>query len=604
MEKQDDFTPFVKAQPHFIEELKQSIQRMEVVFNRAGWLRLLVAALGLLFLGLVVFKYQFTFLMVFLLCLVIYSVLTFYHLSVEKKLEIAKLSLNIRQMYLARVENCWQQFEDNGDEFVDSDHEYAADLDVFGPSSLYQYLCCAITLKGRKALAQLLLKPDKNREAIIKRQQAVEELAEKQDFCIQLQMEAKLGHGKKLALQAIPDSWGDFKPIFKNKGLRWVFRLLPVLAFTSLACVRMGLLSPFVPLFLFVLQFGLSSFLASVYPVFKEIFGFRKLLNNYKGIFQLVQQQQFQSQELLRLQEILCKGEHSALKGMGKLEFISRFIEIRYSGIFYIVLNTCFLWDFQCVFALENWKEQYGHLLEGWMETVGQLEAFVSLAVPRQIRKNNCIADIQEQGPCLEAQELYHPLIAPEEVVSNTVQLNHTIGIVTGSNMSGKTTMLRTVGVNLVLAYAGACVSATQCSCSIMELCTSMRNQDQLNAGISTFYAELLRIKGILNKVREEQPLVFLIDELFKGTNSNDRITGARAVVQALDKSWCIGLVSTHDFELCSLEEADKNRIRNYHFTEYYQGDTICFDYKMRTGRCQTTNARHLMRLAGIEIEG
>lgn len=195
-----------------------------------------------------------------------------------------------------------------------------------------------------------------------------------------------------------------------------------------------------------------------------------------------------------------------------------------------------------------------------------------------------------------------HPLINEKERVVNDFALEDQICIVTGSNMSGKTTLLRTIGVNLVLAYAGAAVCAKGFTCSILDIFTSMRINDDLNSGISTFYAELLRIKTIIEYSKKKQPMLFLIDEVFRGTNSRDRVTGAKNVLMNLNKGWIIGLISTHDFELCDFENDVSGRIFNMHFTETYTDGEIRFDYKLREGRCKTANAKYLMKMVGIEI--
>lgn len=206
------------------------------------------------------------------------------------------------------------------------------------------------------------------------------------------------------------------------------------------------------------------------------------------------------------------------------------------------------------------------------------------------------------KGLKFAAEGLGHPLIPKDVCVRNDFEINNGACVITGSNMSGKTTLLRTVGINLVLAYSGAPVFAHKLECSVMDIFTSMRVHDDLNRGISTFYAELLRIKMIIDYSHKEQPLIYLIDEIFMGTNSLDRIAGARSVLKNLSKSWIIGLISTHDFELCDLEHESSVKIKNYHFTEKYINNEIKFDYKLRPGRSKTTNAKYLMKMVGIEL--
>jgi len=195
-----------------------------------------------------------------------------------------------------------------------------------------------------------------------------------------------------------------------------------------------------------------------------------------------------------------------------------------------------------------------------------------------------------------------HPLLVEAKRVCNHVEIDNDLGIITGSNMSGKTTLLRTVGINLVLAYAGTGTCAKKMECSIMEIFTSMRVTDDVNSGISTFYAELLRIKMIVDYSHQKENMIFLIDEIFRGTNSRDRIIGARNVIKNLHQKWIIGLISTHDLELCDLEYEKNCKSKNYHFEENFIGDEMKFDYQLRLGRSTTTNAQYLMKMVGIKL--
>ena len=194
--------------------------------------------------------------------------------------------------------------------------------------------------------------------------------------------------------------------------------------------------------------------------------------------------------------------------------------------------------------------------------------------------------------------QMKHPLLVEEAMVDNDALLEGELRVITGSNMSGKTTYLRCVGVNLVLAYAGACVCASQAKLSMMRLFTSMRIKDDMSEGVSTFYAEVLRIKHMVDYSRTGQPMLALIDEIFKGTNSADRIVGAKGVLTALLKDWVIAMVSTHDFELCNMEE--NSRVVNYHFDEYFEDEKLKFEYRLKKGPCTTTNALHILKMAGI----
>jgi DNA mismatch repair ATPase MutS len=290
-----------------------------------------------------------------------------------------------------------------------------------------------------------------------------------------------------------------------------------------------------------------------------------------------------------------------ATNSIKKLEHIAEAIDVRYNIISYGLFNFLLLWDYHCVFALEAWKKQHGKLLKRWLLAIAYFEAAASLANISRLNPTWNFPVLTDRLG-FAGKQIGHPLLDANERVGNDFTLNKGLGIITGSNMSGKTTMLRTVGINLVLAYAGAPVCAEKLDCSVMHIMTSMRISDDLGNGISTFYAELLRIKKIIQQANIKQPMIFLIDEIFRGTNSNDRITGALSVLRNLNKDWVIGLISTHDFELCGLEQEAGIEAANYHFLESYQAGEIQFDYKIRQGRCYSTNARYLMKMVGIEL--
>ena len=259
------------------------------------------------------------------------------------------------------------------------------------------------------------------------------------------------------------------------------------------------------------------------------------------------------------------------------------------------------MWDVHCKDALGIWNKQYGDEIRKWLEVVGEVEALVSLAVIGRVKEIYVFPEIVDsQTPIFDFEELQHPLILNEKVVGNSLAMQSMTAIITGSNMSGKTTFLRSLGVNLALAYAGAPVVAKHFKASYMEVFTSMRIEDRVDEGISTFYAELLRIKEMIEYSERHLPMLALVDEIFKGTNSADRILGATQTIKKLGKPCVNVMVTTHDFELCNLAEESKRTTKNYHFEEYYEGNQINFDYQLKEGRCKTTNAKYLLRMVGI----
>lgn len=590
----------------FIKELdrqKALEQMLQNKHNTVSTLRFIAALAGI---ALIVF--EFTKLGSRLIypaffCVAVFIGLVFWHINIGAKLKKIRCLIKINQDYIDRHNGAWIEFQDLGSEFEDSNHAYTGDLDVFGSHSLFQLINCSSTFMGRSNLAELLKNPEKNIGIVKKRQGAVRELSGKIDFCRELQCEGKLqdetGHSpeKLIAYSKRQDR------LFRYKWQEWLIIFLSMASIMTTALLVMKIAIPvLIPVILFPIQ-GIVTLLGwKCRAVFNEVMGMKRDLETYRSLLEVIRLEDFENEHLGQLKKDLFNDQVSAVKGLKKLDYITGAIDVKFSPVLHFILNIITLWDYHCVFELESWKEQYGRHIEKWIEAIGKFEAYTSLAVIPQISSQFIFPEFSAEGMIFSAENLGHPLINESSRVANNINMQNNICIITGSNMSGKTTMLRTVGINLVLAYAGAPVIAKSMRCSMMDLFTSMRIKDDLSSGISTFYAELLRIKTIVEFSLLKKPMIFLLDEIFRGTNSRDRIIGAKSVISNLNRQWIIGLVSTHDFELCSLENEGKDRIKNFHFTEYYVDDKIRFDYKLKSGRCETTNAKYLMKLAGITL--
>lgn len=511
--------------------------------------------------------------------------------------------IEINKMCLGRLDGSWVDFSADGGEFADKKHPYTSDLDIYGKSSLYQLINCSNTFHGQNYLRQLLENPDKDPARIAERQKAVADLASRLDFCQNLQssgMDAPELHKEPVELLSY------FEDKSKPLGAKWIsyiFTILPMLTLLSIIiCLIDRTVSVYIPISLLIVQaiinlLGYKAFLSvnSVYTYRRKIYSYEKLL----GIIENVN---FQDQYLNGIKESFMFKGKSAIKQIRTLENIVNAIEAAKNFPLNLILNILLFWNIHCVMALENWKEQSGGLIRGWLENIGKVEALASLAMLSHANPHWTYPGFDEGKTGIQAAELGHPLIPADKRVCNDFEMVDRICIITGSNMSGKSTLLRTVGINLVLAYAGAPVCAAKFRCSILDIFTSMRLGDDLSSGVSTFYAELLRIRTIIESSKSQKPMIFLIDEVFRGTNSRDRYTGAKNILLNINKKWIIGLISTHDFDLCELEKNDSGRIVNYHFTEKYRNNEIIFDYRLRPGRCSTTNAKYLMRMVGIEL--
>lgn len=335
----------------------------------------------------------------------------------------------------------------------------------------------------------------------------------------------------------------------------------------------------------------------------QEVYECKEAIKDYGRMLFRFEKEKFSSEYLKQLQEglINSSGENASSQ-IRRLEKISDSITNR-GNMMFLPINILLLWDYQCAISLGRWKQESGKKIEGWISAAGNIEALCSLGCLSHDHPEWCFPAIRDEKSIFKARNLGHPLLG-EGMVRNDVafrEKERTL-LITGSNMSGKSTLMRTCGISLVMAYAGAPVCADSMECSIMRLYTCMRIGDNLEKNISSFYAELLTIKNIVQASKEPGQVFFLLDEIFKGTNSSDRHTGAEQVILQLIKNGAMGMVSTHDLELGELENETKGIIKNYHFEEQYKDGKISFDYKLREGVSTTRNALYLIRMAGIEI--
>lgn len=594
------------------EQLKKRIsvlqieeKRQKKVHNRYSNIRLLVFLVGVLVGGHYYLQDSFQEAYLPLVCCsIVFLFLVNRHGKNKVKLEQIGYKILINQQYMARMTGEWIFFKDAGQDFVDDKDPCTSDLDIFGAKSLFQWLTVAYTFYGRKILSTYLRKPDKDKVTLAGRQQGVAELAGKMDFCQEMQCIGMSFPKVSNNPGGILADGEDIKKISKSQWLLRSCYFLPIATFASIILRGLEFSIPvYVPVSLLAIQLVLTIVgYFKITPVLEEIYRIKDDISVFSHLLQLIEEETFSQPLLVNLKENLGRNQQSSVQQIKRLKRIIDFIDVRYSSILYFVLNVCFLWDYHCVFQVLSWQEANKDKLGSWLETIGTFEALASLAVVLQLNPEWVFPDFSDDTVQFKAEQIGHPLIGEEKRICNSVVIDHEVGVITGSNMSGKTTFLRTVGINLVLAYAGTVVCARKMECSIMDVFTSMRVADDVSSGISTFYAELLRIKMMVDHSHTQKKMIFLIDEIFRGTNSRDRIIGARNVIKNLHKDWIIGLISTHDLELCELEEEENGLSKNYHFEEKFIENEMKFDYQLRLGRSTTTNAQYLMKMVGIVL--
>lgn len=533
----------------------------------------------------------------------IFFYLLYKHQKIKDQMDYYESMENVNKKYSMRMTKEWHGFRDRGDEFEIDSHPYALDLDIVGPQSLFQKINTTHTWHGRKLLSESLLENHFTEEIIGERQKAIKELLNDLDFCqkvegITSRRKKGIEEPKKLLEYAT-----DTENFIEE---RWLKALIKGLPYPLIVLVVLSFITPYswiktLTTVLIIATYGLVVFYMPRISKVKEILmSMLYDLQEYVGILDVIKDKEFNSSYLKEQTECLFKDEQNALNCLKELEHISNLAHITYQPIVAILLNGLMVWDLQVILKAENWRKKYGASIESYLKAIGEVESLISLSVIGHIESDVHFPLVSMEGQYIEAQVLGHPLIEQQVRVCNDVQLRDEIFVITGSNMSGKTTFMRTLGISLILAYSGAPVVAKNLKCSKMNLATSMRIRDDLSHGISTFYAELTRIKEIIEAGKDKGKQCFLIDEIFRGTNSGDRIIGSISVVKALSKYGSIGAITTHDMELCKLGE--EKGVSNYHFEEQYGEDTIKFDYKLRKGHSTTTNAKYLMKMVGIEV--
>jgi hypothetical protein len=527
------------------------------------------------------------------------------HSGVERSLDAAGRGVSYYERALARVEHRWTGGGNQGERFRNPKHLYADDLDVFGRGSLFELLSTSRTAAGERFLAEWLLAPG-NRDDIAARQSAVEELRPRIDLREDI---AVMGEEIRAAAddRALKE-WGEKPPIVFFQGARLIAPLLAAAAVVTFALfmTETAGITPFLIAILAEMAVGLAvrepvgRVAASVETPGREL----KLL---ALLLKRLESETFTSPALARLRRTLQTGGTPASRQIERLtRLVHHFDSAR--NQFFRAIAAPLLWTPQFAMAIENWRTRCGPHIGEWMAAVGEFEALCSLACFAYERPAAVFPELSDKETgaehYFEAAGLAHPLIPPEESVANDVSLGGgmRLWIVSGSNMSGKSTLLRAIGLNAVLAWTGAPVTASSLRLSRFDIGASLRTNDSLTDHRSRFYAEISRLREIVDLARAGKPTLFLLDELLSGTNSHDRRIGAEAIIRSLVERGAIGLVTTHDLALAEIVASFGGRAANVHFEDHLEGGEIRFDYRLRQGVVTRSNALELMRAVGLEV--
>lgn len=569
-----------------------------------GFLRLLLVILGAI--GL----YYATQIHIQAVLLVVFVVATAFVFLVRRHNRIrthktlnANLLL-INQNELDALQMNYTQFAD-GAEFADPEHAFAADLDLFGPQSLFQYLNRTCTRSGSETLARFFLQPVMHKPQLLQRQQAIHELAGQLSFRQNFQATGMGVNETATDRNGLLD-WIQLPPLFAHRLFGLLLLLMPLLSMCMIYLFIAGNISWVNLLAYFVLPLGIVGLKhKSINQRHIQLSRKSAILNRYARLLKKIEQHKFSAERLVALQNELISFKQEASATIHQLSRILNMIDTRLNVFAGFLLNAILLWDILQMRRLERWQAQHQEDLAHWLEAVARIDALNSLAGLAYNHPDATFPDISEQGSfCLSAEALGHPLIHFSKRVNNPIEIKDfkQFQIITGANMAGKSTYLRTVGINLILAMMGAPVIARRFHFKPIALQTGIRTRDSLQANESYFFAELKRLKRVIDRLQSGEQLFIILDEILKGTNSRDKQTGSMALLEQLIRYPAAGLIATHDLALGNLASQYPQNIQNKRFEVEIENNQLIFDYKLKEGISQNLNATFLMRKMGITV--
>ncbi|MCY6371695.1 MutS-related protein [Clostridium ganghwense] len=585
------------------ERYKKILEKQNKIINIISSIRMILFISAVVFPLISYYSIKNIYLSLFAFCIFVlgFIIMVLIHDKVINNRDLISNIYSINMQCIERVEGRWKEFEDDGEEYRDENHPYSNDLDIFGRASLFQYINDTTTYIGREKLKKSLTNSSYSEQKIYKRQEAIKELSKMIGFRQRLKGTGLRNFHSGKNVESLLKWTKQKHNLYDSKFIKIISIALPVVTLGAIIYYFLGIFkSYYIPLLFITINLIILRINKNERnSVLDTVYIYRKQINDYYNMLKLIEKMNFKSTYLKELKMNLTYKNSTASQKIIKLNKLSDLILDR-KNLIYFILNYVFLWDYHCMINLEKWRKLYGENFEKWLETIGTIEELASFSTLAFDNSDWTMPNFKNDEFVFKGKNMGHPLLGNKKVCNDlTIGKGKKVVLITGSNMSGKSTFLRTAGINLVLAYAGAPVCAKNFECSIMEIFTCMRISDNLEKNISSFYGELLRIKELVRKTKEGRNIFFLLDEIFKGTNSIDRHTGARILINKLSKEKVLGMISTHDLELGSLQKENYSVI-NYHFEEYYRNNKIYFDYKLRGGVSTTRNAMYLMKIAGI----
>ena len=514
-------------------------------------------------------------------------------------------SIHHYQAELASLENDNSAF-DGGKEWIDASHPFSLDLDIFGERSLFQFLNRTCTPFGKETLSRWLRQPLDKKEAIETRQQAIKELSRYNDFRETFRITGCLNKNDETTMNDLR-KWIASPSIFLQKrSNQWICRAVPIINIILFVLGMMNVIS--------MSWFGLvfCSFAIASSKLIRRITRIQesynktlKMLSTYVRLIELADQQPMESDILISLKEAFKSNEKKASEVLGMLAKELDRLDLRNNLILYALLEGSMFWQLRQMLRIEQWKEEHGtHLLQ-WLEALGKLDVLCALGTFAFNHPEYTYPLITDQPFVFHAKNMGHPLMSRKQCVVNDAEIPQRpyFLIITGANMAGKSTYLRTIGCNYILACIGAPVCCSSLEIYPAHLMTSLRTSDSLAHNESYFFAELKRLQQILERLKNGEEMFIILDEILKGTNSMDKQKGSLALVKQLLQLKTNGIIATHDLLLGELKQHFPDEISNYCFEADIQNDELTFSYKLREGVAQNMNACFLMQKMGIAID-
>ena len=589
--------------PERLEKLNAQLKKLQQRKSSFAWLRL-GAIFAIIAIFYLLFSYGFIYVIIAsIVLLIVFVRLIYADLNNQSKIDHTKILIQINEDELKSLAGNYYDFRD-GSEHIPKDHPYSNDLDIFGRASLFQFINRTTSEVGSKQLADFLKSPSEP-ELILPKQTAIKELSLK---ALWLQNLQSFGRKRQITFSTQnrlnewmkePSTFIDFKP------WQWLRYVLPAIILTVVTLYIFDVVGNT------IFYLSLLIFAAIAYQINKVIAPLHEKLSRIAGELSIlsesmlhIENENFESPLLKELQAAI-KGKHGkASKQISQIKKILDKLDLRYNLVLSLPLNILLLWNLQQVLDLEKWKSRHENNIDKWFYTLANFEALGSFATLFFNQPDWIFPTVIPEYFSIEGKEIGHPLIPVNKRVTNFIGIANEgeLMLVTGSNMAGKSTYLRSIGINLVLAMAGAPVCATEFKVSHVQIISSMRITDNLEESTSTFYAELKKLKTIIEKVNAGDKVFILLDEILRGTNSLDRHTGSKALIKQLIKQKAAAIIATHDLELADLKNNYPENILNYHFDVQVSNEELYFDYRLKPGVCNSLNASILMKKIGIEL--